>query len=158
MSAKRLPVVVVFCLLLAVVVGPASPAPTRAVAQHAAAQSNAPESAAALAARYGQLPLLFVENRGQTDPQVAFTLQAGAATVYFTPTGVTYALVEPRPADVQSTLGRRLPARCGGRATRPGAAAALGGQAGLRGRRPGRPAGGGGACRGGGLLLPRPAR
>ena len=55
--------------------------------------------AAALQPAYGQLPLLFVENGGQTNPQVAFTLLGGPSTVFFTPTGVTYALVEPRQAD-----------------------------------------------------------
>jgi hypothetical protein len=107
MSAKRLPSVVAFCLVLASVLAPMNLAPTQAIAQLEAGSPNPAEPADALGARYGQLPLLFIENRGQTDPQVAFTVQAGAATVYFTPTGVTYALVEPRSAHAGLSPDRR---------------------------------------------------
>jgi hypothetical protein len=108
MSAKRLSSVVAFCLMLATVLSPANPAPAQVIASPEADSTGPAESATALHALYGQLPLLFIENRGQTDPRVAFTLQAGAATVYFTPTGVTYALVEPGQDDDQMTPNRRI--------------------------------------------------
>ncbi len=87
-----------------------------AAAGNADLPTSAPAApqAARLHAAYGQLPLLFVENRGQTDPQVAFTTQAGGATVFFTPTGVTYALVESPPdADALASARHRpgAPAR-----------------------------------------------
>ena len=42
--------------------------------------------------RFGRLPLYFVENRGQTDSQVAYYIKGRDKTVYFTPTGLTFAL------------------------------------------------------------------
>jgi hypothetical protein len=44
---------------------------------------------------YGSLPLLFVENRGQTDPRVTHYVQGGGATIFFTPTTVTHLLRAP---------------------------------------------------------------
>jgi hypothetical protein len=41
------------------------------------------------------LPLYFVENKGQTDRQVAFYIQGSDKTIYFTPRGVTFALTAP---------------------------------------------------------------
>jgi hypothetical protein len=46
----------------------------------------------------GGLPLYFIENRGQVDPQVAYYLQGRDTSVYFTPSGLTFslpALAEP---------------------------------------------------------------
>jgi hypothetical protein len=37
--------------------------------------------------RYGRLPVSFVENRGQTDPRVAFQAQAGDVALFFTRDG-----------------------------------------------------------------------
>ena len=45
----------------------------------------------------GKLPLYFVENRGQEDAQVAYYLQGRDTAVYFTGTGVTFALSGPKP-------------------------------------------------------------
>jgi hypothetical protein len=50
------------------------------------------EVAARVSAAFRQLPLLFIENRGQLDSQVAYYLQGRTTTVYFTSTGVTFAL------------------------------------------------------------------
>ncbi len=45
-----------------------------------------------------KLPLYFIENRGQSDEQVAYYLQGRDASVYFTADGITLALQEPAPA------------------------------------------------------------
>jgi hypothetical protein len=47
---------------------------------------------------WGKLPIYFVENRGQTDPRVAFHARVGALDTWFTGTGVTYALPGPAAA------------------------------------------------------------
>ena len=44
---------------------------------------------------FGQLPLLFVENQGQWDAQVAYAVQGSDKTLYFTAEGVTFALTAP---------------------------------------------------------------
>ena len=44
----------------------------------------------------GKLPLYFIENRGQEDPRVAYYLQGRDTAVYFTGTGVTFALTAPK--------------------------------------------------------------
>jgi CARDB/Beta-propeller repeat len=69
--------------------------------QPAAAQLSAPgveepgarDRAQAL---FGNLPLYFIENRGQEDHRVAYYVQGRDTAVYFTGTGVTFALAEPR--------------------------------------------------------------
>jgi hypothetical protein len=43
------------------------------------------------------LPLSFIENRGWIDPQVAYYVQGTTASLYFTPTGVTFRLAGDRP-------------------------------------------------------------
>ena len=58
----------------------------------------------------GQFPLRFVENRGQTDPRVAFTLAERDAEVFFAAEGLTFALVAPAPAAEDASLSRRAPA------------------------------------------------
>ena len=46
-----------------------------------------------------ELPLYFIENRGQSDPRVAYYIQLADSGVYFTSEGVTFALTEKeRPA------------------------------------------------------------
>src|SRR5262245_21593292 len=39
------------------------------------------------------VPLLFVENQGQLDPRVAYTVAGRGSVLYFTPAGVTIALL-----------------------------------------------------------------
>jgi hypothetical protein len=41
-----------------------------------------------------KLPLYFIENRGQVDPQVRYYVQGRETSLYFTPHGVTFALVK----------------------------------------------------------------
>lgn len=49
-------------------------------------------NAATLESKLARLPLYFVENRGQVDPQVALYLQGQDKSIYFAPDGVTFAL------------------------------------------------------------------
>ncbi|MBI3799874.1 MAG: SBBP repeat-containing protein [Deltaproteobacteria bacterium] len=44
-----------------------------------------------------KLPLYFIENRGQLDARVAYYLQGRDTAVYFTATGLTFALTGPEP-------------------------------------------------------------
>ena len=59
-----------------------------------AAPPAAPDTAtkARVEAAFGQLPLLFIENRGQLDPTVAYYVQGRSTSLYFTPGGLTFAL------------------------------------------------------------------
>ena len=59
-----------------------------------AAPPAAPDTAtkARVEAAFGQLPLLFIENRGQLDPTVAYYVQGRSMSLYFTPGGLTFAL------------------------------------------------------------------
>ena len=41
---------------------------------------------------YGKLPLYFIENQGQLDPRVAYYIQGGDKSIYFTGSGVTFLL------------------------------------------------------------------
>ncbi len=44
---------------------------------------------------FSNLPLYFVENQGQLDERVAYTIQGSDKTIYFSPDGVTFALTAP---------------------------------------------------------------
>ena len=44
-------------------------------------------------AGFGKLPLYFVENQGQLDQRVAYYIRGDDKTIYFTPDGVTFALM-----------------------------------------------------------------
>ena len=44
---------------------------------------------------FGQLPLYFVDNRGQLDPRVVLAVQGTGTCVYFTTQGLTFALTQP---------------------------------------------------------------
>ncbi len=67
-------------------------------AQFSATDSLAP--VASQPADYGKMALFFTANQGQTDPQVAFTIQGSDKTIYFTETGVTFVLSQkPKAAD-----------------------------------------------------------
>ena len=45
-------------------------------------------------ASYGKLPLYFIENQGQLDPDVSYYIQGGDKSIYFTGRGVTFALTD----------------------------------------------------------------
>jgi hypothetical protein len=59
------------------------------------AESNEDTNQAQIEQSFGQLPLLFVENQGQWDEQVAYAVQGSDKTLYFTAEGVTFALTAP---------------------------------------------------------------
>lgn len=50
-------------------------------------------------AAFGKLPLYFVENRGQMDERVAFTIQGRDKSIWFTSEGVTYSITKPDAGD-----------------------------------------------------------
>jgi hypothetical protein len=91
-----------------------------AVAVAGCARSSAPAPRAASQAppgheprvkpAFGELPLYFVENRGQLDERVAYYVAGPDTAVYFTGRGVTFGLTAPRderPApDVAGTTAR----------------------------------------------------
>jgi hypothetical protein len=90
-------------VLTALIAGPISstdaslvPADSRQDAASSADASSRSDLAATVKLNdsFGQLPLYFVENRGQADPRVAYTVLGGSTQVYFTADGVTFALVE----------------------------------------------------------------
>lgn len=49
---------------------------------------------ASLAATFGNLPVSFIENRGQLDRRVAYYVEGSETAAYFTATGVTFALLD----------------------------------------------------------------
>ena len=69
------------------------------------------KTAPALKPDFGQLPLYFVENRGQLDERVAYYIQGSDKTLYFTSDGVTFALTRPSSGEStrnpKSTIGHR---------------------------------------------------
>jgi len=66
--------------------------PVEVAADAGSANAAASSRAEAL---LGKLPPYFIENRGQEDPRVAYYLQGRDIAIYFTSTGVTFALSEP---------------------------------------------------------------
>ena len=59
--------------------------------------ANSDEVAAAVStdgvkATLQQLPLSFIENKGQVDPKVAYYVEGSTTAIYFTPSGVTFSL------------------------------------------------------------------
>ena len=82
--------------LLALVAGPRVPSSVVASGSSTAptehrltpARTASPE----VLERVGALPLSFVENRGQTDPRVAYSVHGGDTSVFLTREGVVFAL------------------------------------------------------------------
>jgi len=104
---------VLFALALLVLIGPAVPIGIAAStsASSAALPSLGTSSVAhaeQLRARYGTMPLYFIENQGQLDARVGYYLHGHDTSVYFTPQGVTYALTGPSaaPATGQDALSK----------------------------------------------------
>ena len=60
-------------------------------AASAARGASDPPAAARVRAALDDLPLYFIENRGQVDARVAYYVQGQDTTLYFTPEGLTYA-------------------------------------------------------------------
>ncbi|MCX7108532.1 MAG: SBBP repeat-containing protein, partial [Proteobacteria bacterium] len=67
-------------------------------------QATEAETIARVSKSLAKLPLLFVENRGQFDPEVAYTVQGATTSLFFTPGGVTFALSGPAKKE-SSPLG-----------------------------------------------------
>jgi hypothetical protein len=76
------------------------------------AGSRPAEARTRIAERFERLPLSFVENRGQTDARVRYTVEGRDRTLYFTSKGVTYALAQRHGAE----QGRQKPLHPSGRA------------------------------------------
>src|SRR5262245_31151359 len=55
---------------------------------------------------YGQLPLYFIENQGQTDGVVDYIVHGNDTTLYFTSSGVTFAVVSRDTSAAHSRLTR----------------------------------------------------
>ncbi|MCB9869872.1 MAG: SBBP repeat-containing protein [Planctomycetes bacterium] len=70
-------------------------------------QVDPPARAPTAGGRMGRLPLCFVANRGQFDPAVRFSVHGSSKNVFFTPTGVTFALRD------RGQTGRAWAARMG---------------------------------------------
>jgi hypothetical protein len=45
---------------------------------------------------FGQMPLHFIENRGQVDPRVVYYIQGRDTTIYFTKEGITFVLTDTK--------------------------------------------------------------
>ncbi len=65
-----------------------------------------PSQVATQGARYGQLPLTFEENRGQTDPKVKFLSRAKGYTAFLTANGIVLSL---RPTEVVKAVNGASP-------------------------------------------------
>ncbi len=74
---------------------------------------------------YGRLPLYFIPNKGQLDARVAYYVQGKDKTLYFTPEGITFALV--KAAEKDDGLGNPE-AEKAKRADRKGSLLAIGSQ------------------------------
>ncbi|HLI75624.1 MAG TPA: hypothetical protein VKV02_01665, partial [Acidobacteriaceae bacterium] len=78
----------------------------RPAAAPVAAGAPPPPPAKALRAAYGQLPLSFEANAGQTDPQVAFLAHGSGYTLFLTPQEAVLALRPPAASDSPPPEGR----------------------------------------------------
>ncbi|MDM8530340.1 SBBP repeat-containing protein, partial [Anaerolineales bacterium HSG25] len=66
---------------------------------------------------YGQVPLSFIPNKGQTDSQVQFTVRSLGGTLYFTPQELVLALPNPSSPEPSSPAeGDMLPSTSSGNA------------------------------------------
>jgi hypothetical protein len=75
---------------------PRSPQGSSAPALQAAHGDAGGKEAKVRLQRLDQMPLYFIENRGQLDSRVAFYLQGREKTLYFTEQGVTFVLMDSR--------------------------------------------------------------
>ena len=86
-----------FAKLLAVLVVAFSIAARGTSPDTAHAAEPAPAGHARVQSLLGNLPLYFIENRGQEDPRVAYYVPGHNITTYFTADGVTFAFSSPMP-------------------------------------------------------------
>jgi hypothetical protein len=59
-------------------------------------------------ADFGKMPLYFIPNQGQVDKPVAYYVQGKDKALYFTSSGITFALTSPAPTKVLSSKSERL--------------------------------------------------
>src|SRR5262249_34096977 len=71
---------------------PQAPAPIQPAVPAVAPRPISRPTSRLSPAAWGQLPVYFVENRGQADPRVAYYASPRGATAYFTADGVTLSL------------------------------------------------------------------
>ncbi|MFH2000276.1 MAG: SBBP repeat-containing protein [Planctomycetota bacterium] len=55
---------------------------------------------------FGKLPLYFIENQGQMDEEVAFYVRGADKTLYFTPSGITFSIIERKQPSSMRDLFR----------------------------------------------------
>ena len=79
--------------LLAIGLMKFDPGPLRAHTPSSAARAPAADKPQVVGT-FGKLPLYFIENQGQLDPRVAYYIQGGDKSIYFTGRGVTFALTD----------------------------------------------------------------
>lgn len=98
MQMKYLPSTILLAALLALL---APLAPVTRVVTSASVQLNAPAHSGSplrtgattrVETDWGKMPLYFITNQGQMDARVAYYVQGGDKTLYFTPDGITFAL------------------------------------------------------------------
>jgi len=98
MMAKRLVIVVLLVWALL----PAAFPPLMAARQEPGRRESSTSldvTEAHVQTMFAQLPLYFIENRGQLDERVAYYVQGKDMTLYFTAEGLTFVLVGPRTAE-----------------------------------------------------------
>jgi len=93
---KRTCIFTVVLLLLSLAASPL-PLAGQQQADESARQARGEAAQPRVQAAMQQLPLYFIENRGQVDEQVAYYLQGQDKTLYFTPQGVAFVLTGETP-------------------------------------------------------------
>jgi len=79
-------------------------APTPADRASPSAPAREASARVTLQRSFGKMPLYFVENRGQLDPRVAYSVQGRDTAIYFTREGVTFSLI--RAKEKESSPGK----------------------------------------------------
>jgi hypothetical protein len=71
-------------------------------------QGKSDQSKADIASSFGQLPLIFIQNQGQLDSRVAYSLQGQDTSIYFSSSGLTFSLSDPITDTAASSLSTAL--------------------------------------------------
>jgi hypothetical protein len=103
----RVGMLAVIGVLAITLVGPAE---SQRVTPGASAEAPA-ATKARIQEAFANLPLSFIENQGQVDGRVAYYVQGGHTTVYFTPGGLTIALTGPADPATSAARQHRAVAR-----------------------------------------------
>jgi hypothetical protein len=81
-----------------------NPAMAAAAPEPALPQEKSAHDQARLASSFGQLPLIFIQNQGQMDSRVDYSLLGQDMTIYFSSGGLTFALTAPITDTTASSL------------------------------------------------------